>query len=243
MSREPGPGSNVIHWFRKDLRLHDNPALREALCGCRTFYGIYIIDPIGMKDAKVSANRCKFLIECLADLDNSLRACGSRLYLLRGQLTDLLPKLFKEWSINKLTFEVEIEPFGQQRDLAVSLIAEDHDVEVVSRTSHTLYDLNRILAANNGQVPMLFKEFELVLRKLGPPDKPVDPVDKKMFSSSVCPVSSDHDARFNIPTIVELNQKGQTPSGSSFKGGESEAVKRLVELEEKVKMLKALCRT
>ena len=33
-----------IHWFRHGLRLHDNPALLEALDGATEFYPIFIID-------------------------------------------------------------------------------------------------------------------------------------------------------------------------------------------------------
>jgi deoxyribodipyrimidine photolyase len=34
---------NVI-WFRRGLRLHDNPALHEALKNCQKFLAIYIFD-------------------------------------------------------------------------------------------------------------------------------------------------------------------------------------------------------
>ena len=36
---------NVLHWFRKGLRLHDNPALYDSLKGADTFRCIYVLDP------------------------------------------------------------------------------------------------------------------------------------------------------------------------------------------------------
>ncbi len=33
-----------VHWYRHGLRLHDNPALLEALKGADTFYPIFIFD-------------------------------------------------------------------------------------------------------------------------------------------------------------------------------------------------------
>ena len=36
---------NVLHWFRRGLRLHDNPALFEALQGADTYRCVYILDP------------------------------------------------------------------------------------------------------------------------------------------------------------------------------------------------------
>jgi cryptochrome len=34
-----------VHWFRKGLRLHDNPALIYALKNAKTFRCVFVIDP------------------------------------------------------------------------------------------------------------------------------------------------------------------------------------------------------
>ena len=37
--------SNVaVHWFRHGLRLHDNPALLDAVQGAKAFYPLFIYD-------------------------------------------------------------------------------------------------------------------------------------------------------------------------------------------------------
>lgn len=33
-----------VHWFRHGLRLHDNPALHDALNGADEFYAVFIFD-------------------------------------------------------------------------------------------------------------------------------------------------------------------------------------------------------
>lgn len=38
---------------------------------------------------------CRFLLEALEDLDNSLKKLNSRLFVIRGQPTDVFPRLFK----------------------------------------------------------------------------------------------------------------------------------------------------
>lgn len=235
VSCAPGLGHNVMHWFRKDLRLHDNPALWEALPNSRAFYAVYIFDPVNIKAAKVSANRWNFLLECLRDLDNNLKKCGTRLHVLRGQPTTIFPKLFREWNITKLTLESECEPFGQQRDEAIASLAEEYGVEMSSRSSHTLYSIDKILEMNGGKCPTLFKEFESIIRKLGPPDNPVDPVNRKSFSSCICPINGAHEEKYGVPTLSELNiDESQVTSGDLWVGGETEALTRLTELEEKV---------
>lgn len=235
VSSNVGLGHNSMHWFRKDLRLHDNPSLRESLMNCRTFRAVYILDPVSAKAASVSANRWKFLLDCLIDLDKSLRKCGSRLHVIRGQPTYVLPKLFQEWNISKLTYECETEPFGQRRDVAVAVLGEEHGVEVISKPSHTLYDPEKTIAFNNGEAPLLIKTFENVLRQMGPPEKPVEAVNREMFKGCICPVTADHTGRFGVPELGELGfNDDDITVGDLWVGGEQEALRRLAELEEKV---------
>lgn len=48
---------NVVHWFRKGLRLHDQPALREALSGATTWRCIFIVDPWFAGSSNVGINK------------------------------------------------------------------------------------------------------------------------------------------------------------------------------------------
>ena len=78
-----------IVWFRKSLRLHDNPALTAA-CeneNVDSILPIYILDPntVGENYQKWSPNRLRFLIEGLSDLDRQLSSqYGSQLFILQG---------------------------------------------------------------------------------------------------------------------------------------------------------------
>uniref|UniRef100_A0A1A8J3V8 Cryptochrome 1 (Photolyase-like) n=1 Tax=Nothobranchius kuhntae TaxID=321403 RepID=A0A1A8J3V8_NOTKU len=134
---------NTIHWFRKGLRLHDNPALRDSIRGADSLRCIYILDPWFAGSSNVGINRWRFLLQCLEDLDASLRKLHSRLFVIRGQPTDVFPRLFKEWQITRLSYENDSEPFGKERDAAIQKLASEAGVEVMVRISHTLYDLDR----------------------------------------------------------------------------------------------------
>lgn len=65
-----------IHWFRKGLRVHDNPALRHALSREAEVLPLFILDPWFAKPEFVGVNRYAFLLETLADLQKSLKAQG-----------------------------------------------------------------------------------------------------------------------------------------------------------------------
>lgn len=82
--------TNGIYWFRKALRLHDNPALLRCLKKSGKVYPIFILDPFFVKSANVGPNRWRFLFEALKDLDSSLRKLNSRLFLLQGKPESVL---------------------------------------------------------------------------------------------------------------------------------------------------------
>ena len=48
-----------------------------------------------------------FLTECLADLDQGLRAHGLRLVVAKGNPKDVFTKLFSHYEVKTLTFEAD----------------------------------------------------------------------------------------------------------------------------------------
>lgn len=50
-------GASSVHWFRKGLRLHDNPALLAAVRGARCVRCVYILDPWFAASSSVGINR------------------------------------------------------------------------------------------------------------------------------------------------------------------------------------------
>lgn len=73
----------VIHWFRKGLRIHDNPALIAAIEAVQkseeyVLRPIYILDPEWTHFWRMSANKWRFLQQSLVQLDERLKALNTR---------------------------------------------------------------------------------------------------------------------------------------------------------------------
>lgn len=98
-------------------------------------YGSYIIKPY--------LYYYRFLLQCLEDLDKNLRRLNSRLFVIRGQPAEKLPKLFKEWHTTCLTFEEDPEPFSRVRDHNITSLCKELNISVISCVSHTLYKLEK----------------------------------------------------------------------------------------------------
>ena len=234
-------GHTSLHLFRKDLRLHDNPTLRACLEGSATFYPVYILDTEAARHSKISANRWNFLLESLRDLDSQLSRLGSHLFVVRGREMEVLPKLFSEWGVSQLSFESDCEPFGAQRDAVIRHMAEKAGVKVLSKTSHTLYEPGQILHVNKGTTPVLFKDFVRVVDEnmLIVPN-PAKEVDRGLIKQCVTPVAFDYQAKYGVPELSELGVKDSrcVTSAALWRGGEQEALRRLVLLEQEVKYVK-----
>ncbi|KAG7225586.1 hypothetical protein INR49_004992 [Caranx melampygus] len=218
---------NTIHWFRKGLRLHDNPSLKESLLGADTVRCIYILDPWFAGSSNVGINRWRFLLQSLEDLDSSLRKLNSRLFVIRGQPTDVFPRLFKEWKISRLSYEYDSEPFGKERDAAIKKLASEAGVEVTVRTSHTLYDLDKIIELNGGQSPLTYKRFQTLISRMDAVEVPAESITAEIMGKCMTPLSEDHDDKFGVPSLEELGFDTEGLSSAVWPGGETEALTRL----------------
>lgn len=52
---------HAVHWFRKGLRLHDNPALRAALEDASTFRCVFVLDPYFAGSSNVGVNKWRYV--------------------------------------------------------------------------------------------------------------------------------------------------------------------------------------
>ena len=119
----------VIHWFRCDLRIHDNPALiAAARHGAGAVLPIFILDDALLTSSRMSAARIVFLLESLRALDTALRDCGSRLVVRHGQPLNVLAECIASSGAAAVFFNRDYTPFARQRDDAVVAMLRERGV-------------------------------------------------------------------------------------------------------------------
>lgn len=216
-----------IHWFRKGLRIHDNPALLRAADGASSVLCVYCLDPWFADPSRVGANRYRFLLDSLSDLDKSLRSLGSRLFVYRGKPAEILPRLWTQYGAKRLTFERDTEPYAVARDKSIEKAASEAGVQVISPSGHTLHDIDAIIAKAGGaaKVPTAYQSFVKIFESLPPPAKPLPA--PAAGALPLGPVGSAIPA--DEATVPSLAEMGYDPSHatSPFRGGETEALHRL----------------
>lgn len=112
--------------------------------------------------------RINFLLESLRDLDASLQRRGSRLIVLRGDPRSVLPEILSAWGVRRLCYERDTEPYALARDAAVAAAAAATGVDVLAPSSHTLYDVDALLALNHGKAPASMTAFQKLVAKAPP---------------------------------------------------------------------------
>lgn len=90
-------------WFRTDLRLSDNLALRTAMEACTEIVPVYILDEQWLvKDQwgfqRTGGHRMRFLLESLQDLKTHLQELGSDLIVKKGNPVTILSDLASQYN-------------------------------------------------------------------------------------------------------------------------------------------------
>ena len=105
--------ANII-WFRRDLRIADNPALLAALKSSDEVVALFIID----KELATCENkkRLAYLAQSLKSLDQSL---GGNLHVIHGEAVDVLKDVTKRYQATEVHIAQEYEPRAMARDAKV----------------------------------------------------------------------------------------------------------------------------
>ncbi len=110
-----GRGGVGVVWFRRDLRLADNPALTAALRAHERVVPVFVWDPRLVGPA--GAPRLAFLQACLdelaADLDGAL-------VVRLGDPATVLPELVEEAGAGAVWCAEDFGPYGVRRDASVA---------------------------------------------------------------------------------------------------------------------------
>ncbi|MFO0015828.1 MAG: FAD-binding domain-containing protein [Synechococcaceae cyanobacterium] len=129
-----------LFWHRRDLRLADNLGLAAAAAATPALTGVFVLDPAILSASDLAPARVWFLLESLRELQESWRQAGSRLLLLRGDPTRLLPRLALVLGAVGVAWNRDVEPYGRERDRRVEAALKAEGRRVVTGWDQLLVD-------------------------------------------------------------------------------------------------------
>jgi deoxyribodipyrimidine photo-lyase len=151
--------SPAILWLRRDLRVHDHPALRAALEQANEVVPFFCFDDRLLHGRHESGPRIQFMLECLADLRDALRKRGSDLVPRHGSPERELPRLAEEVGAGAVHFTPDVSPFAARRDERVRRALADRGVELHAHAGLNAVDNVTAVCTNDGRPYTVFSPF------------------------------------------------------------------------------------
>ena len=111
--------ARALVWFRKDLRLRDNPALESALANGKEIIPVFIWNEEEGRHWRPGAASRWWLHQALKSLADSIKNLGGCLVLDKGRAEELLPLLAKENGADELLYSRAYDPAGLTTQEAV----------------------------------------------------------------------------------------------------------------------------
>jgi len=132
--------SVAIVWFRRDLRLADNPALCAAAASSDQVLALYIHAPGEETPWQPGAATRWWLHHALAALDASLRARGGALLIKRGDSSECLREALAESGATSLHWNRRYEPAVIARDQRIKETMRERGVDAHSHNALLLVE-------------------------------------------------------------------------------------------------------
>ena len=163
----------VILWFRRDLRLSDQPALAAALASGAPVIPIYILDDDTPKHRKMGAASRWWLHHSLTALDQDLQKLGSRLILRAGKSDEILCALAAETNASAIHCIRHYEPWWRNAEKAVAHGLHE-GCSLICHNGNYLLPAGSVTTGSGGQYK-IYTPFMRALWQHMPPPAPLAP--------------------------------------------------------------------
>ena len=151
--RERSRVSTAIVWFRRDLRLDDNPAWAAATSDHDRVLPLFVLD--GRLLDRAGRFRRDAMLGAIGGLDQELRDLGTRLHVVAGEPSEVVPAVVGASAAVAVYLNRDVTPYATRRDREVESAL---DVPVHESWGNGIHAPGSILTAD-GSVPRVFSAF------------------------------------------------------------------------------------
>jgi deoxyribodipyrimidine photo-lyase len=169
--------SPAIVWFRKDLRLCDNPALHRAVESGAPVIPVFILED-GSDTIRAPGGAGRWwLHHSLERLGEALGKAGAPLVLRRGDAAEALDALIDETGAGSVYWNDSFDPVTKIRDDEIRTVLSGRGLTVESFNATLLFDPSAI-RSKAGTPFKVFTPFWRTLSSGPEPERPLPPTAK-----------------------------------------------------------------
>ena len=213
--------SPIIVWFRRDLRVADNPALSEAASRGRPIIPLYVLEEDPARPLGGAARW--WLHHSLRALCRDLSHLGGTLVLRRGKATEVVAGLAEETGAQSVLWNRRYDPREAAVDQAVRERLAKRRVEVDSFNASLLFEPGT-LRTRQGQPFQMFTPFWRCCLGTPEPAQPL-PRPSRLIAFQPPPASDDVADWSLLPHTTEWSNG----VAAAWTPGEDAAVARLAD--------------
>ena len=178
----------IIMWFRQDLRLSDNPALKYAVETGKPVVALYIHDEISPDIRPMGAAQKWWLHHSLASLGKSLGKLGNKLILRSGGAGDVISKLAEQVDASAICWNRRYGDGEQAVDAEIKRNFKDKGLEAKSFAGHLMHEPS-LVRTGSDKPYRVYTPFWKKFNEKGPPRHPF--MAPKAFESYSGDIHSD----------------------------------------------------
>ena len=136
-----------IVWFRRDLRLNDQPALTAACEACSEVIPLFVFDEPLLQSHVFGSACVNFMLGCLEDVAASLTSRGITLQWRRGEPVKEIVRVAQAWKADVVYWNRDYEPGAIERDRAVQQRLAQIGVIVRTFKDHVVFEAEEVRSA------------------------------------------------------------------------------------------------
>jgi deoxyribodipyrimidine photo-lyase len=133
-----------IFWFRRDLRLHDNVALFNALKSGEKVLPIFIFDTSILDKLPKNDARVSFIIKELISMNEHLKSFDASIDILHGKPIEVFESLIKKYQIASVFTNQDYEPYAIRRDQEILELLKSENINFNSFKDQVIFEKNEI---------------------------------------------------------------------------------------------------
>ena len=133
-----------IFWFRRDLRLHDNVALFNALKSGEKVLPIFIFDTSILEKLSKNDARVSFIIKELRSMNEHLKSFDASINIYHGKPIEVFESLIKKYPIASVFTNHDYEPYAIKRDQEIKELLSSKNINFNSFKDQVIFEKNEI---------------------------------------------------------------------------------------------------
>ncbi|MEQ1792708.1 MAG: deoxyribodipyrimidine photo-lyase [Nitrospira sp.] len=136
-----------IVWLRRDLRVHDQPALTAACQECDEVLPFFVFDEPLLRSREFGSACVNFMLGCLQELSASLAGRGLTLQWRLGEPVEAVVQAAREWKADVVYWNRDYEPVAIERDRRVQLGLAELGIRTRTFKDHVVFEAEEIRGA------------------------------------------------------------------------------------------------